>query len=88
VPTRIAAEHWQHFIEDCEAGCITVHRANLARILSIATRLSVRYTAGRGHRSFDILHVAGALELGAKSFLTIDINQKMLAKSEGLLPPI
>ncbi|MBT5705066.1 MAG: hypothetical protein HOI66_02015 [Verrucomicrobia bacterium] len=45
LPTRIAADYWQHFNEDCEAGRVTVYRANLARALSIATRLSVRYTA-------------------------------------------
>jgi hypothetical protein len=34
---------------------------------------------------FVIRHVASALELGAKAFLTFDRNQKMLTKSEGLV---
>jgi predicted nucleic acid-binding protein len=36
----------------------------------------------------DILHVATAIELGAKEFLTFDANQKKLAEAEGLLVPV
>jgi len=35
----------------------------------------------------DILHVATAIELGAKEFLTFDTDQKKLAEAEGLLVP-
>ena len=36
----------------------------------------------------DILHVATALELGVKEFLTFDGNQKKLAEAEGLVVPL
>jgi predicted nucleic acid-binding protein len=36
------------------------------------------------HRRFDIFHVATALHLGAKEFMTFDANQKKLAQKEGL----
>jgi predicted nucleic acid-binding protein len=32
----------------------------------------------------DILHVATALHLGVKEFLTFDANQKLLAEAEGM----
>jgi len=40
-----------------------------------------------GHRSFDILHVAAALTIDAKQFLTFDENQRRLAEAEGLSVP-
>ena len=36
----------------------------------------------------DILHVATAIELGSKVFLTFDVNQKKLAEAEGLIVPL
>jgi predicted nucleic acid-binding protein len=53
-----------------------------------AERLSELYTDAAGHRSMDILHVATALELGVKEFLTFDENQKRLAEAEGLTVPL
>lgn len=53
-----------------------------------AERLSELYTEAQGHRSMDILHVATAIELGAKEFLTFDENQKLLAEAEGLVVPV
>jgi predicted nucleic acid-binding protein len=52
-----------------------------------AERLSERYTEVHGYRSMDILHVATALEGGAKEFLTFDKNQGRLAEAEGLTVP-
>ena len=36
----------------------------------------------------DILHVATAIKLGVKEFLTFDGNQKKLAEAEGLVFPV
>jgi predicted nucleic acid-binding protein len=36
----------------------------------------------------DILHVATAVELGAKEFLTFDGNQRKLAEAEGMIVPL
>ena len=43
-----------------------------------------RHTMAGGHRSFDVLHVATALHLGAREFLTFDGNQRKLAAAEKL----
>ena len=50
----------------------------------IAERLSARHTGAHGHRAFDVLHVATALHLGAREFLTFDANQRKLAAAEKL----
>jgi predicted nucleic acid-binding protein len=73
--------------QDRSAGRIQLEVCNLASIISTAKRLSTTYTKKIGHRSFEILHVATALELGATQFLTFDANQKKLAESEGLKVP-
>lgn len=41
-----------------------------------------------GHRSFDLLHVATALERGAKDLLSFDDNQNTLATAEGFATPL
>jgi len=50
----------------------------------IAERLSARHTGAHGHRAFDVLHVATALHLGAREFLTFDTSQRKLAAAEKL----
>ena len=50
--------------------------------------LSAKHTETEGHRLADILHVATALHLGAKEFLTFDVNQERLALAEGLKVPV
>jgi predicted nucleic acid-binding protein len=54
----------------------------------MAERLAFQHTAKRGHRSFDVLHIATALHIGASEFLTFDANQKELAEAEGLVVPV
>ncbi len=69
---------------DIATGAVIVIPINWSDVHTIAERLSIQYTGVGGHRGFDILHVATALHLGAKEFLTFDANQKKLAKAEGL----
>ncbi len=57
---------------------------HLQDVLRRAENLSDRHTIAGGHRSFDVLHVATALHLGAREFLTFDANQRKLAALEGL----
>lgn len=59
-----------------------------ADVHRIAERLAFQHTVMRGHRSFDVLHVASALHLGASEFLTFDVNQRKLAEAEGLVVPV
>jgi predicted nucleic acid-binding protein len=70
------------------SGAVVVVAPNWTDVHQIAERLSIQYTHTWGHRGFDILHVATALHLGAREFLTFDVNQKKLAKAEGLKIPL
>jgi predicted nucleic acid-binding protein len=52
--------------------------------LDRAAQLSRKHTPRLGCRSLDVLHVASALELGFKKFLTFDVRQQALAREAGL----
>jgi predicted nucleic acid-binding protein len=52
-------------------------RATLKR----ASEISREFTRAIGCRSLDVLHVASALELGLRSFVTFDARQKQLARA-------
>jgi predicted nucleic acid-binding protein len=49
-----------------------------------ARQLSRQFTPRLGTRSADILHVAAALELGATSFFSFDLQQRKMAEAAGL----
>ena len=57
-------------------------RATLRR----AADISRTFTSTLGCRALDVLHVATALELGLRSFVTFDRRQQQLAKAAGLNP--
>lgn len=65
-------------------GAVTIVPGPWPQVHIAAERLSELHTDANGHRFMDILHVATAIELGAKTFLTFDENQKKLANVEGL----
>jgi predicted nucleic acid-binding protein len=52
--------------------------------LKRAGDLSRKHTPALGCRSLDVLHVACALELELKNFLTFDERQRRLAKAAGM----
>ena len=72
------------FEADRRSGRLIVVPRNLAAVLSLARQLSAKYTLKEGHRSFDILHVAAALECSSEEFFSFDANQRKLAQAEGL----
>jgi len=72
------------FEADCSNNKVIVLSTDLNLILNEAKRLRALYTAKHGHRSFDILHVAAALHLNARTFLSFDRNQLRLAEAAGL----
>jgi predicted nucleic acid-binding protein len=72
--------------DDLASGALLTITADWAEVISRADKLSSARTPGAGHRAFDILHVATALHLGARQFLSFDEKQRLLAKREGLLP--
>ena len=57
-------------------------RATLRR----ARELSRAHTPALGCRALDVLHVATAIELGLRYFVTFDSRQGQLAKAAGLKP--
>jgi predicted nucleic acid-binding protein len=57
-------------------------------VLRLARTFSLQRTAGGGHRTLDILHVATAVHLGAREFLTFDDRQRKLAAYAGLILPL
>jgi len=69
---------------DLASSAITIMPAEWVAVHAIAERLSDQYTHKEGYRFADILHVATALHLGAKGFITFDVKQKKLARAEGL----
>lgn len=73
---------------DLVSGAVLTVPAPWPLVHGAAERLSELYTDANGHRAMDILHVATAIELGAKEFLTFDANQKKLAGAEGLQVPL
>ncbi|MFN0127482.1 MAG: type II toxin-antitoxin system VapC family toxin [Verrucomicrobiales bacterium] len=83
-----AALFWAQFEADRASGRIKVQVCNLADVVDEAKRLSATHTLTGGHRGFDILHVAAAIRLAAKNFLTFDRKQKELAEAEGLVVPV
>ena len=82
-PTQIT-RFLSAYEKDQKSGRLVVISCNLATVLNEARRLSTAYTLTGGHRSFDILHVAAALECGAGEFLSFDANQRKLAHAEGM----
>ena len=49
-----------------------------------AERLGAAYNEAIGCRSADLFHVAAAMELGLKEFLTFDERQRAMAEAAGL----
>jgi predicted nucleic acid-binding protein len=72
------------FEEDLTEGRYTeidvLWRATLRR----AADISRTHTAKLGCRSLDVLHVATALELGLRDFVTFDDRQRQMARAVGL----
>jgi predicted nucleic acid-binding protein len=67
------------FEADIKNGNLQLAPCDLAAVLVEAAHLSELHTPTRGHRSFDILHVATARVFKATTFLTFDANQRTLA---------
>ncbi len=81
------AETLADFSADFDAGHL--HQADILwrAALNRAAELSRDHTPKLGTRSLDVLHVACALELKSRYFLTFDIRQRQLAVAAGLKTP-
>lgn len=70
--------------DDFATGAAVLVPCDWAAVHGRALKIVKQHTSKGGHHGFDILHVATALELGAKEFLTFDAQQSTLAKAVGL----
>ena len=74
--------------EHMDQGLVKMTNCDFISILITGERISKARTSTDGHRSFDILHIATAVDLGAREFLSFDSNQIQLATAEGLAVPL
>ncbi len=70
--------------DDFEQGRYATADLLWRAVLKRAADLSRAHTPALGTRSLDVLHVASALELGLKRFVTFDTRQSQLALAAGL----
>ena len=84
LPAEAGASMLAAFEADVADGRLVIEGCNLAQVLTEAKRLSAGHTVLAGHRSFDILQVAAAVQLKAGLFLSFDANQRALAQAAGL----
>jgi predicted nucleic acid-binding protein len=87
---RQAISHLEHemaqsqLTSDVTSGVFVETRVVWETVYAHADRLRAEHTATLGVRSLDILHVAIALSLGARTFLSFDDRQRTLAERVGL----
>jgi predicted nucleic acid-binding protein len=79
-----AAQMLRDLESDLRDSVLETVPADWAAVHRIAEDLSSRHTERAGCRFADILHVATALQLGKRLFLTFDDKQAELAAAEGL----
>jgi predicted nucleic acid-binding protein len=69
---------------DFDAGLLAHVAVDWTNVLRRADELSEEQAGREGQRTIDLLHVAIALESGAKMFLSFDNRQRKLAQAAGL----
>lgn len=74
-------------LADLNTGVFENREPAHSNVLIETERLSARHSEKFGTRSLDVLHVAMALSLGSKRFLSFDNRQIKLAKAAGLAVP-
>jgi len=72
------------FDEHQRRGIYYWPQINWTDTINFALDLSQSHTRTTGSRSLDVLHVASALAIKAKRFLTLDKRQSVLAELTGL----
>ena len=84
ISTEASSDALASFDEDLADGryvhADVLWRATLRR----ATTLAREFTPRLGCRALDVLHVATALELHLRVFVTFDVRQRRLARAAGL----
>lgn len=70
--------------QDLQAGLLIHTPVKWSDVFRLADELSDKHAARDGQRTIDLLHVALAIECGAKTFLSFDQRQRQLAKAASL----
>lgn len=70
--------------QDLQAGLLIHTPVKWSDVFRLADELSDKHAARDGQRTIDLLHVALAIECGAKTFLSFDQRQRRLAKAASL----
>ncbi len=76
---------WQTVETDLQQSRLRATVLSWDDVFVRADQLTARHTAQLGTRTLDILHVAAALELGAREFVSFDTRQADLAQAAGLV---
>ena len=71
--------------QDLQAGLLIYTRVSWTDVFRLADELSNKHSGKEGQRTIDLLHVALAVECGAKIFLSFDRRQRNLAKAANLI---
>lgn len=72
---------------DVTSGINRLVPFDMDAVLQLSRAYSLQTTATGGHRTLNVFHVASAVHLGAKKFLTFDKRQRALAEHSGLIVP-
>ena len=83
---NLASEALGDFAMDFGEGRLRQAEILWRAALNRAAELAQSHTPTLGTRSLDVLHVACALELESRYFLTFDLRQQALASAVGLKP--
>jgi predicted nucleic acid-binding protein len=86
-PRPVADQMIADWQADVAAGLNRVVSFDMDAVLGLASTYSHQRTARGGNRTLDILHVATAVHLRAREFLTFDGRQKKLARHAGMKVP-
>lgn len=84
ISAEAATDAVASFDEDLAIGRYVIADLLWRAALQRAAELSRAHTPLLGCRTLDVLHVASALELGKRRFLTFDARQRALARAVGL----
>lgn len=79
-----AAGVWASIETDLHGVLSDGRQLDWLTVISEAERLSARYTPLTGTGSLDTLHVAAALNLDARTFISFDDRQRRMATQAGL----
>jgi uncharacterized protein len=84
IPASVHATALAAFQDDLARGRNILTDVAWRTVLNTAAEISRLYTPVTGCRTLDVIHVASALELNLKRFVTFDHRQQQLAKAVGL----